>query len=124
MILESWIMRMSKITIIEDDLEGFEGSACLVMDEEGRCFVVSTITKAHFAHASNAVETFAFPADEEGNVTDWMEVAGGGGMTRNDVIAQIEAGDITYWESPDDEFDGDYFLDAVDFYPADVWDDY
>jgi hypothetical protein len=34
-------------------------------------------------------ETLAFICDEEGNVSNWLEVAGGSGMTIADVITEI-----------------------------------
>lgn len=112
---------MNKLTIIEDSLEGFRGDACLVMDAEGNFFVVSTVTKAQFAHAYGAIETLAFLADEEGSIVNWTEVAGGGDMSREDVLAQLEEGD---WDVPDLDDYADMF--DVDDYVGDDedWSEY
>lgn len=103
------------VRIIEDQLDGFRGDACLVVDDNGNYFVVSTITRAMFPHAYGDIETLAFRANEDGTVDEWMDVAGGGDMTRADVIAQIEAGDLNLWASDDDSYydhDPDYLFEG------------
>lgn len=103
------------IIIVEDLLEGFRGDACLVKDGHGNYFVVSTITREQFPHAYGDIETLAFRANEDGTVSSWADVAGGGDMTRSDVLAQISSGDLYEWESEDDSYlfhDPDYLEDG------------
>jgi hypothetical protein len=50
-------------------------------------FVVSSATAI-----LTGFETLVFPADGEGTVTDWGEVAGGRGISHETAIAQLEAG--------------------------------
>jgi hypothetical protein len=57
----------------------------LVRGPEGY-FVVSSVV-AMFG----GFETLVFPADEKGEVTDWGEIAGGRGMSRDEAIADLEA---------------------------------
>ena len=47
-------------------------------------FVVSSVV-ARFS----GFETLVFPANEEGEVTDWGEVAGGQGMSRDEAINDL-----------------------------------
>lgn len=48
-------------------------------------FVVSSV------HALfTGFETLVFPANEDGEVTDWLEVAGGRGMSREEAISDLE----------------------------------
>ena len=78
---------MNTFTIVDDNLEGFRGRACLVLCEEtDDYFVISTITD-HGAYGE--MQSMAFKADEDGNVVDWLEVAGGGNMTREDVLEYL-----------------------------------
>lgn len=51
-------------------------------------FVVSSVN-APFS----GPETLVFPADKHGNVTDWMQVAGGRGMSREEAIAELAEDD-------------------------------
>jgi len=56
----------------------------LVRGEDGRHFVVSSV------HAMfSGFETLVFPADEQGEVTSWLEVAGGRGASRNDALEEL-----------------------------------
>lgn len=92
------------VTIVAE-LEGFRGEACLVQDEETqRFFVVSSVdTSTMFAGMSamfgsgdifssiGGPETLVFPADKDGNVTDWGEVTGGRGVSREAAIRDLDA---------------------------------
>ena len=37
------------------------------------------------------IETLIFPANSEGNITNWTEVGGGSGLTLNEVLNNIES---------------------------------
>lgn len=65
------------------ELSGFRGTACLVRRGD-EFFVVSSVVAGF-----TGFETLAFRADASGVVTDWMDVAGGRGMTREAVIAEL-----------------------------------
>jgi hypothetical protein len=56
----------------------------LVRGTDGRHFVVSSVTAM-----LSGPETLVFEADTDGNVTDWLEVAGGRGMSRDEAIADL-----------------------------------
>lgn len=66
------------------ELNDYRGSACLV-EHNGAFYVVSS-ANAMFT----GPETLVFPADAAGRVTDWGEVAGGRGMSRDDAIYDLE----------------------------------
>lgn len=119
---------MNKVTIVEEFLDGFRGDACLVRDHHGNYFVVSTVSRAEFEHSYGAIETLAFRSNAEGVVDNWMDVAGGGDMTRDEVIVLIAEGDLNDWDSEDDSFfqheDVDYlFGKGVDAW-SDSWSDW
>jgi hypothetical protein len=60
---------------------------CLVKMGE-KFFVVSSV------HAMfTGFETLVFPADESGEITNWSEVAGGRGLSREAAIADLEQRD-------------------------------
>jgi hypothetical protein len=65
------------------ELDDFKGNACLVR-RGVEYFVVSTADVPMLGS-----ETLVFPADEEGKVTSWGEVAGGRGVTREEAIAEL-----------------------------------
>lgn len=111
---------MKNITIVQE-LEGFRGDACLVRDQDDNYFVVSTISRDEYPHAFGDTETMAFSSDQHGNVLDWMEVAGGGNMSRDDVIGCLSRGEAYDWEVP--EFDGDQDFDS-EWYPSEDWEDW
>lgn len=46
-------------------------------------FVVSSV------QAYSGFETLVFPANAAGDITDWLEVAGGRGMSRGEAIADL-----------------------------------
>lgn len=73
-----------KVEIVRELDKGFKGHACLVK-KGGQYFVVSS-ADALFS----GPETLVFPADESGKVTDWGEVAGGKGTSREQAIAELE----------------------------------
>lgn len=60
--------------------------ACLV-EHNGKFFVVSSIANAF---DTQMPETLVFSADENGKVTDWGEVAGGRGVSREEAIKELE----------------------------------
>ena len=63
---------------------GTGASQCLVKKGE-EFFVVSSVV-AMFS----GFETLVFPADSAGKITDWMEVAGGRGVSRETAIEDLE----------------------------------
>lgn len=69
------------------ELSGFTGQACLV--KRGEDYFVVSSTNAPFS----GPETLVFPADADGKVTDWGEVAGGRSVSRAEAIAQLERGE-------------------------------
>jgi hypothetical protein len=86
------------VDIVQDNLKDYAGSACLVWrsdidrDKE-EYFVVSSVMAPY-----TGFETLAFRASEDGEVINWLHVAGGRGMTREDVIRELEAGNDKWWE--------------------------
>jgi hypothetical protein len=106
------------IKIVEDSLPNFRGDACMVYnDETGEFFVVSTITEDISPHSYGSVETLAFRCDEYGIIHDWADVAGGGEMTRDDVLEQLASGDLYDWYSEDESYafhEGDSVSDEDD----------
>jgi hypothetical protein len=63
------------------------GSACLV-EFQGKHYVASHVPSAF---DTGQPETLVFLADESGEVIDWMDVAGGRHMSREQAIADLEA---------------------------------
>jgi len=74
-------------TIIRDVSEKFQGRAYLVQ-HLGKFYVASYVAWT-FDH--KGPETLVFASDSEGNVTDFMDLAGGRGMTPMEAIADLEA---------------------------------
>ena len=66
------------------ELDGFTGEAHLVKKDD-KFFVVSGTT-AMFT----GWEVLVFPADAEGNVTNWGEVCGGRGISIQDAIDELD----------------------------------
>ena len=73
---------MSTVEVIRE-LTGFRGAACLVRRGD-EYFVVSSVDAL-----PTGPETLVFPADADGNVTGWGEVAGGRGVSREEAIAEL-----------------------------------
>jgi hypothetical protein len=67
------------------ELTGFTGAACLV--RRGAEYFVVSSAGAPFT----GPETLVFPADADGKVTDWGEVAGGRGVSREEAIIELAA---------------------------------
>lgn len=67
------------VTILNDRLPGFHGTAKLI-EVAGKHYVVSA-TVAPFS----GPETLVFQADANGQVTNWVEVAGGRGSLNHEV---------------------------------------
>lgn len=64
------------------ELDGFNGRACLVKRDEEH-FVVSSV------NAFLGPETLVFPCDEHGEISSWIEVAGGQNVSRDEAIAEL-----------------------------------
>lgn len=77
-----------QVTVIRDlPKNRGRGNAVLVRDATGQHYVASSVVAPY-----SGFETLVFKADERGEVTDWIEVAGGRGMSREDAIANL--GDV------------------------------
>lgn len=115
---------MNTITILEEDLDGYRGAACLVTDQEGNFFVISTITRGQYAHTYGDFETMAFRSNADGKVTRWDEVCGGGDLTRQDVLDMLTLGEVDNddWTSVAQAFDREMFSEDEweDWYRDDV----
>lgn len=73
---------MSDVKIMRE-LSGFNGRACLV-ELAGKFYVVSSANAAF-----TGPETLVFPATADGKVSDWLEVAGGRGISREEAIEDL-----------------------------------
>lgn len=85
---------MKIITVSEERRSSATGARqVLVTAEDGRTFLVSTIDpNSHLVPVvSRLGETLVFPATPDGCVTDWFEVAGGTGVTREEAIRELES---------------------------------
>lgn len=71
--------------IRELDRDAGKNEACLVQRGQGY-YVVSTMV------TGSTLETLAFYADTDGNITNHHEVTGARGMTRAEVVAALSAG--------------------------------
>ena len=58
-----------------------------LVKREEEYFVVSTVGLP--AKNGGGFETLVFPADKNGEIKDWLEVAGGRGMSQQDAIEQL-----------------------------------
>jgi len=65
------------------ELDGYTGQACLV-EHEGKYYVVSSTVVP-----CSGPETLVFPANEDGKVLSWVEVAGGKRVSRSEAIKEI-----------------------------------
>jgi hypothetical protein len=74
---------------IVKELTGFTDAACLV--RRGAEYFVVSSADAMFT----GPETLVFPADADGKVTDWGEVAGGRGVSREEAITELAASGVT-----------------------------
>ena len=75
---------MTRVEFVRE-LDGvdWKGSACLVKRGDDY-FVVSSVIALY-----SDFETLAFRADKKGQIVNWVEVAGGRGASREDVIAEL-----------------------------------
>jgi hypothetical protein len=64
------------------ELKDYNGRACLVRKGE-EYFVVSSVS------VLGTPETLVFRADAEGDITEWLEVAGGKHMSREEAIVDL-----------------------------------
>lgn len=115
---------MNTITVVEDDLDGYRGAACLVTDQDGNFYVISTITREQYAHTYGDFETMAFRSNAEGKITQWDQVCGGGDLTRQDVLDMLANDDVESdgWSALAQAFDRDMFSEDEweDWYRDDV----
>ena len=73
---------MSAVEFMKE-LKGWRGSACLVR-KDGKHYVVSSVD-APFT----GPETLVFAADYKGEPLNYMDIAGGRGVTREEAIAEL-----------------------------------
>lgn len=73
--------------IIKEVKQGYRGPACLV-EHDGKYFVVSGPINPRLGF-SREKEVLVFRADEDGRVTDWLDVAGGIGVSREGAMHQL-----------------------------------
>lgn len=74
------------IEIVQKHLPGdWTGDVWLVKDTDTDEHFVVSGTDAAFT----GWEVLVFPADAEGEVTNWIEVAGGRGISHEDAIAEL-----------------------------------
>lgn len=84
---------MKKAKLIKDSLEGFRGHAALYkLSEplEGHTFVICSAADVPFS----GVETYIFPADEDGKIIDYGELEGSAQGTRSHAMVLRNAGYI------------------------------
>jgi hypothetical protein len=75
------------IRVVRELEEPWSGRACLVHREsDDAYFVVSSIAAGIFP-----AETLAFPAFADGAVESMLEVAGGRGASREEIIQELES---------------------------------
>ena len=79
------------VEIIKKGLSGYTGDAWLVKKDD-EYFVVSG-THAMFS----GWEVLVFRANEDGEVTSWGGVCGGGGISHEQAIEQLENGETYDW---------------------------
>ena len=72
-----------EVTIVSSSVAGFR-DARLVRAEDGRYFIVSGVDALF-----TGWEVLVFPADKEGEVTDWLETTGGRGITHEEAIDML-----------------------------------
>ena len=75
---------LNSVEIVRELERTGSGAEQVLVKKGGRFYVVSSVV-AMFT----GFETLVFPADERGKVTDWGEVAGGRGMSREEAIADL-----------------------------------
>lgn len=72
-----------------------------VLVKQGDDYYVVSSVVAPFS----GFETLVFPADADGNVTSWGEVAGGRGVSRAQAIQQLETEGASWWTWDDEDDD-------------------
>jgi len=76
-----------KVEVIREDLPDFKGRTVLVKSEDGRYFVISSVNAAP---DTGLPETLVFEADEDGE-TNFRDVAGGTGVSRDEALTELES---------------------------------
>jgi hypothetical protein len=74
------------IEVLNRNLPGFTGNAWLVKDSKSDQHFVVSGTNAMLS----GWEVLVFPADSDGEVTSWGEVAGGRGISHDEAISDLE----------------------------------
>lgn len=73
------------------ELEGWRGKAALVRANPDEYYVISSIEDRSYGFIAVPRETLAFSADADGHVTNWLQVAGGVSMNRQEVIDELDS---------------------------------
>lgn len=77
---------LQRIQFVKELKDGWQGEACLVRDRvTNKHYVVSSVVAPFTGY-----ETLVFEADANGDVEEWMEVAGGRGMGRHAAMEDLE----------------------------------
>lgn len=89
----------STVEIVREDINpDHRGDQVLVRKGEDY-FVVSSV------HTYSGFETLVFPADETGEITRYLEVAGGRGMSRAEAIEDLATTTVEPFEDYDEDDD-------------------
>lgn len=87
------------VVVVKELPVSASGTTQVVVRRGERHYVVSSV------HAYSGFETLVFGGEADGEITNWLEIAGGRGMSRDAAIADLAAlsdDEITrYWK--DDE---------------------
>lgn len=79
-------------------IKHLEDGRQVILEEDGKTYLVSQSIPMH-----TPVETLVFPCDEEGKVTDWVEVAGEVGIGIDKYLQRVleEGKLIAPWKEDD-----------------------
>lgn len=70
------------------------GASQVLVKRGDAYFVVSSVVVPY-----SGFETLVFPATAEGEITDWLEVAGGKKMSREEALADLDEAQLTAREN-------------------------
>lgn len=78
---------MAELLTVQDSVASVHDGILVKDETTGDHYIVSTATPPWTGQS----ETLVFPADAEGGITDFVQVAGGKGMSREDALADLSA---------------------------------
>ena len=76
---------METVKIVKELPVSSSGASGIVVKKGGLHFCVSSVNATF-----TGFETLVFPCDADGEVTDWSEIAGGRGVSREEAIEELE----------------------------------